>query len=76
MLIEVTQEDIDNGEKLSETNCAVALAINSCMGIEWAFVGAKTVDLGFDKIELPIEVQHFIENFDNDFPVKPFSFEL
>lgn len=81
MIIEVTQEDIDHGEKKKCMECPVARAINRahkgaraavgdyCIGIKTGFLKTETVPT-------PPEVQAFVLAFDAGRPVSPFTFSL
>jgi hypothetical protein len=87
--IEVTQEDINNGERKDGCKCPVALAFQRA-GARGAFsVGyfyvypkgltASDSETVSDKIRiarsLPEEVTQFNHDFDDGKPVTPFSFE-
>jgi len=76
-LIEVTAEDIAKGIPKVCAACPVALAIKRVTGR-----GASVMQLyigfhdGSGWIDSPREVLPFVRAFDNEQPVKPFSFEL
>lgn len=78
--IEVTQNDIDDGVRGNCANCPVALAIGRAFKSRIVSVGAiarvhvwetdRTLYATF-----PENVYRFMGDFDNLYPVKPFSFE-
>jgi hypothetical protein len=84
--IEVTAEDISRGKPRSTCGCPVALAINRQLKLSetehliTASVGRKfTQVLTLRRVLVfwfPDNVQIFIDRFDSDQPVKPFSFEF
>lgn len=73
-LIDVTREDIEDGERDSCTSCPVAIAIQRATG--------KVASVDYGRLELPgcatIRLPDFVEKFTLDFdsgaPVEPFSF--
>jgi hypothetical protein len=79
MIISVTHADITEGVKNACNHCPIALAIKRAFNCDCVMVLAS-----FDIIvnsqqytsEDPETVQEFINNFDNGFPVQPFSFTL
>ena len=80
MLINVTQEHIDNGLKRTCGKCPVALALLSA-GAPDPFVGKDMVWIDFSDpdcmgIVLPKEAHNFIHEFDEGKKVEPFSFTL
>ena len=79
MLIQVTQEDIDEGERGHCYYCPVALAIGRTLNRRnFIYVGGQGIrDVAKWVIEtLPPGVLDFVCKFDNGEPVSPFSFEL
>jgi hypothetical protein len=76
MLIEVTQEHIDNGDRESNSRCPIALAMIDA-GYNCPFVGNSGVNT-FDhsRVDLPQVAVEFIQNLSSKRNVKPFSFEL
>lgn len=82
--VNVTQEDIDNGEILTSRFCPVALALKRTFkGKVEAFVGVREATVIFrrflipDKkvtINFPSNVRTFIVDFDSEKPVSPVSF--
>lgn len=79
MLIHVTQEHINDGNKCSSILCPIALAITKAMENRWS-VGSTTAgplnNRMDDEVTLPGIVTAFIRLFDKGEPVVPFSFEL
>lgn len=83
MRIEVTAEDIANGDCGNPQSCALALAFQR-HGISrpWVCgVGAKLGRAslnrkGHARIYLPPEAQLFARQFDERKPVEPFAFDL
>jgi len=79
--IEVTQADIDKGERRSFCKCPVALAIKRAVtpGLE-VYVGQGAITLRNDGglwfDTQSISVQDFVVDFDFGRQVKPFSFPL
>ncbi len=77
--IEVTQEMIDEGDKGMCQNCPIALALNQALFVNdisvlrTRFYRVRNVDCVGN---LPFEAQNFIEDFDRDKKVSPFSFEV
>ncbi len=81
MLIEVTQNDIDEGRRGECELCPVARAIKRASGSHCVYVDPTEVLLGENVLEatwtkLPEEAAQFIEDYDNMQPVDPFSFNL
>lgn len=74
MRIEVTEEDIRNGEQENSRLCPVALACLRVVNKNWALVWIKlSQNNRWDIIE---KVMIFIKAFDKKLSVEPFSFEL
>lgn len=79
MLIQVTQEDINNGRRGNCYYCPVALAVARIFNAHnFIYVGAEGIcDVRKWTVPvLPPEVFDFICKFDRQFPVAPFTFEL
>ena len=83
MKIEVTQKDIDKGLKSTCYYCPIALAFKRKIKSEIALgvaVNAKNVhhfhEKSWHRYDLPKEAKKFIQRFDSDQPVKPFTFEI
>lgn len=82
-VVNVTEEDIRDGARLDTECCPVALALERQFGLGWVYVDELKIDgvVGNDGPEFgcylnPPEVVEFIDAFDNERPVKPFSFTL
>lgn len=83
MIIHVTQHSIDHGDRGLCSTCPVALEIrkfNPELKVSAvALYLDKQQDFLFGEqhiVNLPIEVQEWIADFDTWIPVKPFSFHL
>lgn len=80
MQIQVTQEDIDSGNRGSTFNCPVARTVNRrikgfCI-VSGSFIRLIHWCAWATKLQYPIEVYRFIKSFDNYEYVRPFSFDL
>lgn len=80
-LISVTRKDINEGKKLSQSSCPIALAIRRDLDIAYVRVEenfVRILDDYFTHRHLSSSAQKFIDNFDNKGKksVKPFSFYL
>ena len=81
MIITVTQEDIQHGERATTNFCPVALAIKQTIGPFWR-VSVIPNNVYFhhgiakESRLLPQEATEFIQAFDADNIVAPFSFEI
>jgi hypothetical protein len=83
--ISVTQQDIDAGEPCHSGNCPVARAIIGVIDTHYdVMVGLDLIWFSYKNhtakvcplMETPTKVAKFIENFDGNNTVKPFTFEL
>lgn len=77
MKIQVTQEDIDKGERGKACRCPVALAVKRETKT-LAIVDRDCIycELGYKRFANPLNVTKFIDDFDKALPVEPFEFEL
>lgn len=79
MIIHVTQEHIDKGERGSCLCCPVALSIEEAgfYAVE-AYETIIIVGRSHERKQVhpPPSVGNFIRRFDNHKPVKPFAFEV
>lgn len=83
MTIQVTQEDIDNGERSRCERCPIALAIQRATGARYSTVGITTAMIS-DAISLatvyglPQIATTWLMRFDMSGPkmVQPFTFEM
>jgi len=82
MKITVSLEHIQDGSRFCLNSCPVALALKSATGKTWQ---ATHVELSLIDEEnfyalkgspTPAEVQAFMQDFDRNLPVAPFTFEL
>lgn len=78
----VTQEDIDNGQKLSPSNCPIALAFRKTeyyanIGTDSFGIQSHYLRIGGLFYEHSDDVVEFIRQFDynNKFTAKPFIYE-
>lgn len=80
LTVDVTQDDIDNGEPVNGNHCAVALALIRATGDPYVSCGIATASwyVGGDVkyVCLPTKATDFIDAFDEGEPVEPFSFEV
>lgn len=82
MKIEVTKKDILNGERCNNCFCPVALAIKRAMNNELKHLSVNYKEVWYQTnenvvvSELPVEAIKFINDYDNEQPVKPFNFTL
>lgn len=85
MLVEVTQDDIDNGQPRKGESCPVALAINRAIGQGYCIVGQAILIFNDANgwtyangrtYAMPRIVRQFIHEFDNIRTGTPFTFEL
>ncbi len=82
--IEVTQKHIENGIRGDECNCAIALALQdeyktSDVSVEvedepMLFIGDKILELATS--EMAEDVNLFIQDFDYNNEVKPFTMQV
>ena len=82
--IEVTQKHIENGIRGDECNCAIALALQdeyktSDVSVEvedepMLFIGDKILELATS--EMAEDVNLFIQDFDYNNEVKPFTIQI
>lgn len=85
MIIQVTQQNIDSGQRLAACSCPVALAILR----DLPQYGVGVSSTGITLVRLPIEAKHphttlvtprdviaFVKAFDRGADVSPFKFEL
>lgn len=84
MKIEITQEDIDNGVRLHECRCPIALAVKRAYrdqgqsilpSVITRYVFRMDGELRLPALKLPPEAQEFMHRFDGHELVHPFTFE-
>lgn len=74
--VTVTQQDIDTGTKRSICSCPIALSLKRQMNTSIVIVRSDII-LVRDKYHgTPKEAVEFMERFDNELSVKPFSFDM
>lgn len=79
IVIEVNQDDIDNGKKYNGCDCPIALAIKRCGVSKMPVVSAWGIVLNCSKNERfipPLAAMVFMSRFDAGLPVHPITFEL
>ncbi len=79
MLVEVTQDDIDNGMRCSSVACPVSIAFLR-RGCSMAHVTYEYINTSNDDFSVvynvPTIVKEFIYRYDRNLPVQPFSFTI
>ncbi len=76
MTITVTDEDIEKGKPDSPSRCPIARAMTR-LGCKNVWVVEWYVDYDDVRdVQLPVEAQMFINQFDAGKPVQPITFEL
>ena len=78
--ITVMQRHIDEGERLCDERCPIALALAG-MNYEHPRVGVYSAgyfsgDGSWRRVSLPVEAGQFVLDFDAREPVEPFRFQL
>ena len=77
MKIDVTADDIANGEAHVSCSCPVALALcRHCPGHKFEVTAGRIQVDGCGRIVTPLAVSDFVWRFDTDQSVEPFSFEI
>jgi hypothetical protein len=71
-MIEVTADDISQGERHNCTDCPIARAVVRTLGHSCVIDGV-TVEIDCREYYLPKEARAFVARFDDGKPVKPFS---
>lgn len=74
--INVTEECINIGKKRHERYCPIGLAFRHA-GITNVYIwGSGNIKIGgMSVLKIPRRISEFIQNFDDDFQVFPFSFK-
>lgn len=76
--VKVTETHIKRGKRVHSTFCPVALALKPHLKGKSFGVMYESVRIGSHPVEeyfpLSKKVQKFIQKFDNNLPVKPFTF--
>lgn len=82
MIVEVTQEDIDNGSPANAGHCPIALAVKRATGARDVVVSVERSGEIYVHNDKTTVYRHtkasgkFVTKFDEDKPVKPFKFRL
>lgn len=78
MKIEVTEQDIKDGKPGQCVYCPIAIALKRETGWIWSvmYYSADTLLGPFHRAIMPPAAQSWIEDFDNNESVYPFSFDL
>lgn len=78
MQIEVTSEDIENGQPCDGWKCPVHLALWRATGQKWNVLScyARTISPAPVVVGLPREARLFILKYDNHEHIEPFTFEF
>jgi hypothetical protein len=75
--IHITTQHIRNGTRESPTSCPIALAVREQLQLkesQWVEVDDYQICLNDAAYYLSPKACKFVENFDSNKPVKPFSF--
>lgn len=74
--INVTQDDIDKGNRGNSNSCPIARVVRGILPMARVNVRyINSIGMGAD-IALPSEATQFIVSFDNHYPVAPLEFEV
>lgn len=78
MIIEVTQEDIDNGRPMTMMSNPLSRAMNRVLGTEYGRwqVDSSSACTSEQTVALPENAQRWLRKFDHCKDVKPFRFEV
>jgi hypothetical protein len=68
--------DIAFGKMYSGSNCPVALAMKRAFNTDKVIVGLHSARVNGGAVMLPAEAQQFIEKFDSNKHVEPFTFKV
>jgi len=75
--VEVTQDDIDHGERGRCQTCPIALALKRATGEAWSVTDVIVYQVGRPEYAwLPARAEGFVHRFDDCEQVKPFTFKL
>ncbi len=75
MKVIVTERDIKGANRCNSMRCPIARALHRAGKKDWS-VGSDECGDAEISVPLPKKAQKFIADFDNQQPVKPFSFNL
>lgn len=76
MLIQVTQEHIDNGVRFSALTCPIALACRQALDSDYCSAGLFEIRTDRTSFKTPKEVAAKMRDYDSGLGMKEFSFEL
>lgn len=78
--VEVTEDDINNGERGRPSSCPIALACRRLFPLDLVSVGSNFVTISnretFTQYKLSIDGKIFVEDFDHRKPVAPATISL
>jgi hypothetical protein len=74
--VQVTQDDIDHGERSRCQECPVARALRRTFGGIYVSVGPRDMSLGVYVLPTPGDAAEFMNLFDGGFQAGPFGFDL
>jgi hypothetical protein len=80
LTIEVTQEDIDNGQKCDANYCPIALAVRQTVKNYRQYLSVQPTVMYVDdgkvirEYKMPAVAEQFVRLFDDDEDVEPFTF--
>jgi hypothetical protein len=75
VIVHVTQDDIDHGQRISSTNCPVARAMSRDLGVT-VHVGWGDVLIGNQRYVLAEIADEWAARFDNREKVEPLTFSF
>lgn len=76
MRINVTQSDINKGDKRNAHSCAVARAVRRATKAKEISITYGVISVGRKEFAMSSQVSNFISDFDAYLSVRPFSFAL
>ncbi len=76
MIIEVKQEDIDEGEQMSPCYCFLALAIRRTTGKKMVSVDYTNIVINGIRYDTTPELEQDLVKYDNFGTIKPRSYEI
>lgn len=82
MIVKVTQEHIDKGQRRNCTGCPITLALKDTFKVDFAQATRYSLKVGqfpenlIFSVPTPHAVMNFIDHYDLEDVVEPFEFEL
>jgi hypothetical protein len=76
MKVRVTAEDIAAGVPCDNERCPIALALLRQTGRPWKVDASEAENGDGGRFVLPDEAAVFVQDFDNEYGVEPFEFEV